>query len=62
MGQPGRPKEHYEDRVTTAVRIPRKLHKQLKREAVERDSSVNHLIVKAAQFYLDRLPPLEATD
>lgn len=62
MGEPGRPKEHHEERVTTAVRIPRKLHKQLKREAVERDSSVNHLIVKAAQYYLDRLPPLEATE
>lgn len=62
MANPGRPKEHLEERVTTAVRIPKKLHKQLKREAVERDSSVNHLVVKATQYYLDRLPPIEVTD
>lgn len=62
MPRPGRPKEHPEDRVTTAVRIPRDLYKRLKREAVERDSSLNHLLVKAASYYLERLPSLEPVD
>lgn len=60
MAKPGRPREHLEERITTAIRLPKTLHKKLKREALERDSSVNHLLVKAAQHYLDRLPPIDA--
>jgi hypothetical protein len=59
MGQKGRPREYQEDRVATAVRIPKDLYRKLKHEASERDSSVNHLLVKAAEYYLDRLPPLD---
>jgi hypothetical protein len=59
MGQRGRPRQYPEDRVTTAVRIPKDLYTKLKREANERDSSLNHLLVRAAEYYLDRLPPLE---
>jgi predicted HicB family RNase H-like nuclease len=62
MAKRGRPKEHLEERVTTAVRIPKDLYRRLKHEAIERDSSLNHLLVRAAQHYLDRLPPLEATE
>ena len=61
MAQRGRPKEHLEERVTTAVRIPKGLYRKLKQEANQRDSSLNHLLVKAAEYYLDRLPPLEPT-
>ncbi len=59
MGQRGRPRKYSEDRVATAVRIPKDLYTKLKQEANERDSSLNHLLVKAAEYYLDRLPPLE---
>ena len=54
-----RPKKYLEPRVTTAVRLPADLHRQLHEAAANRDTSVNHLIVKAAAFYLSRLPPLE---
>lgn len=57
-----RPKVHQDARVTTAVRLPQHLYDRLRDEADARDTSVNHLLVKAAGFYLDRLPPLEAED
>jgi predicted HicB family RNase H-like nuclease len=57
-----RPKTHTEPRVTTAIRLPEDLHERLRDAAETRDTSVNHLLVKAARFYLDRLPPLDATD
>lgn len=47
------------DRVATAVRLPRDLHERTADVADERGTSVNHLIVKALQMYLDRLPPLD---
>lgn len=53
-----RPKVHG-DRITTAVRLPADLHERLKVTAAERDTSVNHLLVRAAMYYLDnRLGPL----
>lgn len=55
----GRRKEFEERRIVTAVRLPRELHEQLQRVAHERDTSINHLIAKAAESYLSRLPPLE---
>lgn len=59
----GRPKQYLEDRVTTAMRIPASLHARLQEEAALRDTSINHLLVRAARYYLDnRLPPLEADD
>jgi predicted HicB family RNase H-like nuclease len=55
----GRPKVHTEARVTTAVRLPKSLYKRARHEALDRDSSVNHLVCKALEYYLDRLPPVE---
>jgi hypothetical protein len=54
-----RPKVHHEERVTTALRVPRVLHDRLKAAAEERQVGVSLLAVKALQDYLDRLIPLE---
>jgi predicted HicB family RNase H-like nuclease len=54
----GRPKQYHEERKTTAVRLPVSLHERLVQVAAERETSVNHLLVKAATVYLDRLTPL----
>lgn len=53
-----RPAVHPPDRVSTQVRLPKDLHARLAEIADERDTSINHLMVKAAQRYLDHLPPL----
>lgn len=49
----GRPRKYQERRVATAIRIPTDLHARLADEAENRDVSVNHLICKAAAYYLD---------
>jgi hypothetical protein len=55
----GRPKQYLEERVTTAIRVPLSLHERLQQEADSRDTSINHLIVRATAYYLDHLlPPL----
>lgn len=54
-----RPKKYLERRVTTAIRMPERLHRTLEETAHERDTSINHLMVKAAEFYLRHLPPME---
>jgi predicted HicB family RNase H-like nuclease len=54
-----RPKVYEEERVTTAVRLPKSSHEQLRAEARERDVSVNYLIVRAVERYVNDLPPLE---
>ena len=48
--------------MTTAVRVPASLFNKLKQVAAERDTSVNHLLVRGADYYLRRLPPLEPAD
>lgn len=55
----GRPKKFHDRRVTTAVRLPERLHRRLSETAEDRDTSINHLLVKAAEHYLDRLPAIE---
>lgn len=55
----GRPKKYLERRVTTAIRLPERLHRELEATAHDRDTSINHLMVKAAEFYLSHLPRLE---
>jgi predicted HicB family RNase H-like nuclease len=52
MAEPGRPKEYAEDRVTTAIRLPKDLYKRLKHEAIDREVSVNSLIEQATQTFL----------
>jgi predicted HicB family RNase H-like nuclease len=54
-----RPKVHHEERVATAIRIPRPLHERLKQAAEERQVAVNLLAVKALEDYVDRLIPVE---
>ena len=54
-----RPKKYLERRVTTAIRLPERLHRDLEATAQERDTSINHLLVKAAEFYLRHLPEIE---
>ena len=50
-------KKPAEERVTTAVRLPKSLHERLHQEADGRELSANYLIVKAIEQYLDRLIP-----
>jgi predicted HicB family RNase H-like nuclease len=44
-------------RMTTAIRFPEALHEQLKEAAEERDLSINFLVVKAVEDFLERLVP-----
>jgi predicted HicB family RNase H-like nuclease len=46
-------------RVTTALRFPADLHERLRAAAEERDLSVNYLVVKAVEEFLDRLIPAD---
>ena len=50
-----RPKLYTESRVTTAVRLPASLRRQLDDEAAARDVSRNYLVVRALSDYLARL-------
>lgn len=52
MTESGRSNETLAQRVTTAVRLPKDLYKQLKHEAIDREVSVNSLIEQAAQKFL----------
>lgn len=55
----GRPKVFEEDRAQVCVRVPLSLHRRLTEVSEARDVSINRLMVKAAEVYLDALPPLE---
>lgn len=44
------------------MRFPRELHDRALEAAHDRDTSINHLVVKALYFYLDRLPPLDVAE
>ena len=46
-------------RLTTAVRLPEELHQRLREAAYERDLSINYLVVKAVEEFLDNLIPAE---
>ncbi len=50
-------KKKPEVRITTAVRFPPGLHERLKVAARERDLSVNWLVNRALEEFLDRLVP-----
>jgi len=52
----GRPRISEERRIATAVRLPESIHHRLQLAASDRDVSVNLLITKAVERYLDRLP------
>ncbi len=51
-----RPRIYAEERVSTQVRLPAELHRELHREAGDRDVSVNLLVTRAVEHYLTRLP------
>lgn len=53
----GRPKD-YDERTTTALRIPPELLRQVKDAAAEREISTNLLITKAIEDFLPRLIPV----
>jgi predicted DNA-binding protein len=46
-------------RTTTAIRFPNELHDHLKQAADERGLSINYVVVKAVEEFLDRLIPVE---
>lgn len=54
MGSPGRPKQYDEERVVTAVRLPKPLVKDLKIAALVNETSMNEILVRAASEYLER--------
>jgi predicted HicB family RNase H-like nuclease len=55
----GRPRVHHEERVATAVRVPKTLHDRVRAAAQERQVGVNFLVVRALEEYLDRLVPVD---
>ncbi len=54
-----RPRTHPTKRITTAVRLPEDLHRQLREAADEREVSVNLIVQRAVTDYLDRLIPVD---
>jgi predicted transcriptional regulator len=56
----GRPKLYPDQRVATAIRLPPDLHQALRREAAERDVSVNLLVTRAVTEFVGRLHGTEA--
>lgn len=46
-------------RTTTAIRFPDEIHERLKQAADERDLSINFLVVKAVEEFLDNLLPAD---
>ena len=53
-----RPCEH-DGRTSTGIRFPPELHARLSTAAAERDLSVNWLVVRAVEYFLDRLLPVD---
>lgn len=47
-----RSKDNADERVTTAIRLPKALYKRLKHEAIDREVSVNALIEQATKTFL----------
>ena len=54
-----RPRQHDERTVTTAVRLPPEVHERLKAAAEERDLSMNWMINRAVERFLERLIPVD---
>jgi predicted transcriptional regulator len=49
-------------RVATAVRLPEEIHEQLQEHAEMRDVSVNWLVTRAVEQFLERLPSREQVE
>ena len=50
------------ERVTTAIRFPKETHDRLAAEAAERELSINFMVTRAVNNYLDALPPVADPD
>ena len=48
-----------DDLTTTAIRFPDELHERLRIAAEERDLSINYLVVKAVEEFVENLIPVE---
>lgn len=46
-------------RTTTAIRFPEQVHDRLKEAAEQRGLSINFLVVKAVEDFLERLLPAD---
>jgi hypothetical protein len=55
----GRPRIYDEPRVVTAVRLPAPLREELQTVAGEREVSINYLVVRAVEKYLQNLPSVD---
>jgi predicted transcriptional regulator len=53
------PSDATDARVATAIRLPKHLHEALRLHAEARDVSVNFLIVRAVNDFLEQLPTPE---
>jgi predicted DNA-binding protein len=53
-----RPRVYDQPRVATAVRLPKQLHERIQREADERQVSVNYIVERAIERYLERMVPV----
>ena len=51
--------DRLQGRTTTPIRFPEVLHERLKEAADERDLSINFLVVKAVEDFLERLVPAD---
>lgn len=49
-------------RVATAVRLPHELHQRLQEHAEMRDVSVNWLVTRAVEQFVDQLPSREKVE
>lgn len=45
--------------MTTAIRIPESLHEKLTEAAKERELSVNYMVVRAVEEFIERLIPAD---
>jgi hypothetical protein len=52
-----RPRVYDEPRIATAVRLPEQLHERIRKAAGERQVSVNFLVERAIERYLDQMVP-----
>lgn len=50
------------ERVTTAIRFPKETHDRLAEEAERRELSINYMVTRAVNYYLDALPPVAEPD
>jgi hypothetical protein len=56
--RPGRSRR-YDERINTYIRLDKELHAELSNAAAERDLSVNYLVSRAIEEFLDRLVPAD---